>query len=150
MVEYTKTEVMRTLKDYGMRGQKWARLLLPILNTEFADKKTDDDRIWVIRSSQSIVKNRLPIIKIPVDNMKHADFMKALRRIEAKASLYADWWVEVDDVEITIPAETRKDKNGRLYTVKERTVSGWNGALYYQPLPNKLEDSSNDESGQSL
>ena len=150
MVEYTKTEVMRALGEHGKRGQKWAQFLLPILNTEFADKKTDDDRNWAIRLSQSIVKNRLPIIKIPVDHMKHEDFMKALRRIEAKASLYADWWVEVDEAEITIPAETRTDKNGRMYTVRERTVSGWNGALYYQPLPNKLEDSSNDESGQSL
>ncbi len=150
MVKYTKTEVMRALKDYGKRGQKWARLLLPILNKEFADKKTDDARNWAIRLSQSIVKSRLPIIRIPVDHMKHEDFMKVLRRVEVRAFLYADWWVEVDGVEITIPAETRKDKNGWLYTVKERTVSGWNGALYYQPLPNKLEDSSNDESGQSL
>ena len=140
MVKYTKTEVMRALKDYSKRGQKWARLLLPILNKEFADKKTDDARNWAIRLSQSIVKSRLPIIRIPVDHMKHEDFMKALRQVEAKASLYADWWVEVDDVEFTIPAETRKDKNGRLYTVGERTVSGWDGALYYQPLPNKLED----------
>lgn len=140
MVKYTKTEVMRALKDYSKRGQKWARLLLPILNKEFADKKTDDARNWAIRLSQSIVKSRLPVLKLNVDNMKHEDFIKAMRRIEAKPSLFADWWPDVEEVKVTIPAETRKDKNGRLYTVKERTVSGWNGAIYYQPLPNKLED----------
>ena len=149
MVKYTKTEVMRALKDYGKKGQKWAQLLLPILNKEFADKKTDDDRYWAIKLAQTIVKGRLPVLKLTVNNMKHEDFIKAMRRIEAKSSLFADWWPDVEEVQVTIPAETRKDKNGWLSTVRERTVSGWNGAIYYQPLPNKLED-KHAESGQSL
>lgn len=140
MVKYTKTEVMRALKDYGKRGEKWAKLLIPVLNEEFGDKKTDDARYWAIKLAQTIVKGRLPVLKLNVDNMTHEDFIKAMRRIEAKSSLFADWWPDVEEVQVTIPAETRKDKNGRLYTVKERTVSGWNGAIYYQPLPNKLED----------
>ena len=100
MVKYTKTEVMRALKDYSKRGQKWARLLLPILTKEFADKKTDDARNWAIRLSQSIVKSRLPILKLTVDKMKHEDFIKALKKIERKADLYADWWVDVEETEV--------------------------------------------------
>nr|DAV42646.1 MAG TPA: hypothetical protein [Caudoviricetes sp.] len=140
MVKYTKTEVMRALKDYGGRGEKWAKLLVPVLNKEFADRKTDEDRYYAIKMSKNIVKGRLPVLKLNVDDMTHQDFIKAMRLIESKASLFADWWVDVEEVQVTIPAETRKDKNGRLYTVRERTVSGWNGAIYYQPLPNKLED----------
>lgn len=143
MVKYTQSEVMQTINEFGKRGQKWAQLMLPVLNAEFADKTTDDDRRWAIKLSQTIVKGRLPVVKLPVDNMKHEDFIKAVRRIEAKTFLFADWWTEVEEVEITIPAEKRVDKNGHDYIVKERTVSGWNGAVYYQPLPNKLEDSSN-------
>ena len=140
MVKYTKTEVMRALKDYGRRGEKWAKLLVPVLNKEFADRKTDEDRYYAIKMSKNIVKGRLPVLKLNVDDMTHQDFIKAMRLIESKASLFADWWVDVEEVQVTIPAETRKDKNWRLYTVRERTVSGWNGAIYYQPLPNKLED----------
>ena len=140
MVKYTKTEVMRALKDYGGRGEKWAKLLVPVLNKEFADRKTDEDRYYAIKMSKNIVKGRLPVLKLNVDDMTHQDFIKAMRLIESKASLFADWWVDVEEVQVTIPAETRKDKNGRLYTVRERTVSGWNGVIYYQPLPNKLED----------
>lgn len=140
MVKYTKTEVMRALKDYGGRGEKWAKLLVPVLNKEFADRKTDEDRYYAIKMSKNIVKGRLPVLKLNVDDMTHQDFIKAMRLIESKASLFADWWGDVEEVQVTIPAETRKDKNGRLYTVRERTVSGWNGAIYYQPPPNKLED----------
>ena len=140
MVKYTKTEVMRALKDYSKRGEKWAKLLVPVLNEEFGDRKTDEGRYYAIKMTKNIVKGRLPVLKLAVDNMEHEDFIKAMRRIESKASLFADWWVDVENVQVTIPTETRKDKNGRLYTVKERTVSGWNGAIYYQPLPNKLED----------
>ena len=139
MVKYTKTEVMRALKDYGGRGEKWAKLLIPVLNEEFADRKTDEDRYYAIKMSKNIVKGRLPVLKLNVDDMTHQDFIKAMRLNESKASLFADWWVDVEEVQVTIPAETRKDKNGRIYTVRERTVSGWNGAIYYQPLPNKLE-----------
>ena len=140
MVKYTKTEVMRALKDYSKRGQKWARLLLPILNKEFADKKTDDARNWAIRLSQSIVKSRLPALKLTVDKMEHEDFIKTLKKIERKADLYADWWVDVEETEFETDFEVKRDKNGRMYTIKSKTVSGWNGAIYYQPLPNKLED----------
>ena len=140
MVKYTKTEVMRALKEYGKRGEKWAKLLIPVLNEEFADRKTDEDRYYAIKMSKNIVKGRLPVLKLNVDDMTHQDFIKAMRLIESKAPLFADWWVDVEEVQVTIPEETRKDKNGRLYTVRERTVSGWNGAIYYQPLPNKLED----------
>lgn len=149
MVKYTKSEVIRALKEYGKRGEKWAKLLIPVLNEEFADRKTDEDRYYAIKMSKNIVKGRLPVLKLNVDDMTHQDFIKAMRLIESKASLFADWWVDVEEVQVTIPAETRKDKNGRLYTVRERTVSGWNGAIYYQPLPNKLED-KHAESGQSL
>ena len=150
MVKYTKTEVMRALKDYSKRGQKWARLLLPILNKEFADKKTDDARNWAIRLSQSIVKSRLPVLKLTVDKMEHEDFIKALKKIERRADLYADWWVDVEETEFETDFEVKRDNIGRMYTIKSKTVSGWNGAIYYQPLPNKLEDSNNAESGQSL
>ena len=111
MVTYTKTEVMRAINEFGKRGQKWAQHMLPVLNAEFADKTTADERRWAIKLSQTIVKGRLPVVKLPVVNMKHEDFIKAMRRIEAKAFLFADWWTEVEEVEITIPAEKRVDKN---------------------------------------
>lgn len=82
--------------------------------------------------------------------MKHEDFIKALKKIERKADLYADWWVDVEETEFETDFEVKRDNIGRMYTIKSKTVSGWNGAIYYQPLPNKLEDSNDAESGQSL